>query len=150
MGRKKIKTKVWETKLDPKTFLKFHNIEIQARDFKAHKLLKEVAKLQRRIDRSKTIIQQCEQNCEQETNRLLDECMERVIDHFAAQEIDFLQKIKMVIGKTILGKPTKATLMEALKKISDLVDNEMDEIEKGNTWTAEQEKPIEEQASGKE
>jgi hypothetical protein len=35
------------------------------------------------------------------------------------------------------GKPTKATLMEALKTISDLVDKERDAHEKGGAETAE-------------
>lgn len=148
MRKKKIK--VPTATLNPRTFFQIHNIEIEAQRLIIHKLLKKLSKAHDIIDRYESIIEQCEQNCEQETSRLLDESAERVSDHFASQEIDFLEKVKTVIGKTILGKSTKAALMEALAKINDLVDKEMDSIEKGDGETAEQERPADGQTAGKE
>lgn len=136
--------------LNPEIFMRFKDIEIDSREFTIRKLLKELSKTQDVVDKYEATIEQYNHDSKQVIDNLMSECAERAIDHFASKEIDFLEEVKMVIGKTILGKPTKATLMEALKKISDLVDNEMDEIEKGNTWTAEQERPADEQAPGKE
>jgi len=138
--------KTRKLEMSSKTFITFRGIESQAKDFMIRKMLKELARLQDRVDMKDALIRQNDANfmfLQQEQREKIanlndgfDKRLEHIIDHLTLSETESLKKIESIL-KSITGRPTKATLLATTTAIHNLIQERMDEINAGTDMPME-------------